>query len=193
MSWRQLSAADAIESVHSAPHGLSSDEAARRLLEFGPNRMEPVAAVPVLLRLFKEFFHFFAVILWVATALAFVGEWNQPGTPGVDRLISSSSNASQTSIPVFSRSSFAIKCSGVSATPLGIIVVHETGIPHPANKIKNKNNIPASLIMWLANKFKSLLTTTSLAPFSMEAIEQWTCHTFSFIAARMLYNNRRQS
>ena len=60
-------------------NGLSSDEAARRLQEFGPNRMEPVAGVPVWLRLLKEFFHFFAVILWVATALAFLGEWNQPG------------------------------------------------------------------------------------------------------------------
>jgi sodium/potassium-transporting ATPase subunit alpha len=75
----QLSATDAVASVHSTPHGLSSDEATRRLHEYGPNRMEPVAAVPVLLRLFKEFFHFFAVILWVATALAFIGEWNQPG------------------------------------------------------------------------------------------------------------------
>ena len=27
----------------------------------------------------QELFHFFAVILWVATALAFLGEWNQPG------------------------------------------------------------------------------------------------------------------
>ena len=79
MRIHQLSAADAIASVHSAPNGLSSDEAARRLQEFGPNRMEPVAGVPVWLRLFKEFFHFFAVILWVATALAFLGEWNQPG------------------------------------------------------------------------------------------------------------------
>ena len=79
MKIHQLSAADAIASVHSAPHGLSSDEAARRLHEYGPNRMEPVPSVPVLLRLFKEFFHFFAVILWVATALAFLGEWNEPG------------------------------------------------------------------------------------------------------------------
>ena len=79
MRIHQLSVANAIESVHSAPHGLSSDEAARRLQEFGLNRMEPVAGVPVLLRLFKEFFHFFAVILWVATALAFLGEWNEPG------------------------------------------------------------------------------------------------------------------
>jgi calcium-translocating P-type ATPase len=75
----QLSTADAIASVHSAPDGLSPDEAARRLHEFGPNRMEPVAGVPVWLRLSKEFFHFFAVILWVATALAFLGEWNEPG------------------------------------------------------------------------------------------------------------------
>ena len=37
-------------------------------------------AVPVLLRLFKEFFHLFAVMtLWVATVLAFLGEWKQPG------------------------------------------------------------------------------------------------------------------
>lgn len=75
----QLSVADAIASVHSAPNGLSSEEATRRLREYGPNRMEPVARVPVLLRLFREFFHFFAVILWVATALAFLGEWNVPG------------------------------------------------------------------------------------------------------------------
>ena len=79
MRIHQLSAADAIASVHSAANGLSSDEAARRLQEFGPNRMEPIASVPVWLRLLKEFFHFFAVILWVATALAFLGEWNQPG------------------------------------------------------------------------------------------------------------------
>ena len=79
MRIHQLSVAEAIESVHSAAHGLSSDEAARRLQEFGPNRMEPVAAVAIWLRLFKEFFHFFAVILWVATALAFLGEWNEPG------------------------------------------------------------------------------------------------------------------
>ena len=75
----QLSATDAVASVHSTPHGLSSDEATRRLHEYGPNRVEQVAGVPVLLRLFKEFFHFFAVILWVATALAFIGEWNEPG------------------------------------------------------------------------------------------------------------------
>jgi magnesium-transporting ATPase (P-type) len=49
------------------------------LQEYGPNCIEPVAAVPVWVRLFKEFFHFFAVILWVATALAFLGEWNDPG------------------------------------------------------------------------------------------------------------------
>ena len=40
------------------------------------NRWPPCLS---LLRLFKEFFHFFALILWVATALALLGEWNQPG------------------------------------------------------------------------------------------------------------------
>ncbi len=79
MRIHQLSVADAIASVRSVPSGLSSDEAARRLREFGANRVEQVAGVPVLLRLFKEFFHFFALILWIATALAFLGEWKDPG------------------------------------------------------------------------------------------------------------------
>src|SRR5437870_35984 len=71
----QLSAPDAIASVHSFAQGLSSHEATGRLREYGPNRMEPAPSVPVLLRLFKEFFHFFAAILWFAAALALLGEW----------------------------------------------------------------------------------------------------------------------
>jgi hypothetical protein len=57
------------------------------------------------------------------------------------------SNTSPISIPLFSKSSFAIKCSGLSATPLGIIVVRETGIPQPDNRMKNSNTGAANLIM----------------------------------------------
>jgi len=75
----QLSAADAIASLHSAPQGLSSEEALRRLREFGPNQVEKLAGQPLWLRFFKEFFDFFGVILWLAAGLAFLGEWSAPG------------------------------------------------------------------------------------------------------------------
>ena len=75
----QISAADAVASLHGAPQGLSSEEALRRLREFGPNQVEKLAGQPLWLRFFKEFFHFFAVILWLAAGLAFLGEWSAPG------------------------------------------------------------------------------------------------------------------
>ncbi len=58
---------------------MSSGEAARRLREYGPNRVEEVAGEPLVLRFLKEFTHFFALILWLAAALAFAGEWSDPG------------------------------------------------------------------------------------------------------------------
>ena len=63
----------------SNPHGLSSPEALRRLAEYGPNRVEKVAGEPMFLRFLKEFTHFFALILWLAAALAFLAEWSDPG------------------------------------------------------------------------------------------------------------------
>lgn len=74
MKVHQLSVADALASLRSTEHGLSSAEAARRLEEFGPNRLEKVAQESLALRLLKEFFGFFSVILWIAAALAFLGE-----------------------------------------------------------------------------------------------------------------------
>ena len=75
----RLSVAESIASLRSAPQGLSVAEALNRLREFGPNQVEKVASQPLWLRFLKEFFHFFAVILWLAAALAFVGEWSAPG------------------------------------------------------------------------------------------------------------------
>ena len=79
MQIQQLSAADAVASLNSGPQGLSSAEALRRLSEFGPNRVEKVAGESMLLRFLKEFTHFFALILWLAAALAFLAEWSDPG------------------------------------------------------------------------------------------------------------------
>ena len=70
---------DAVKSLNSTPDGLSREESARRLKEFGPNQVERIEKEPLALRFLKEFTHFFALILWLAAALAFSAEWLQPG------------------------------------------------------------------------------------------------------------------
>ena len=41
--------------------------------------MEEIAGEPLVLTFAREFVHFFAIILWVAAALAFFAEWKEPG------------------------------------------------------------------------------------------------------------------
>ncbi len=65
--------------LHSSERGLSQAEAARRLERYGANRLEKIAGQSMLGRLFKEFTHFFALILWLAAGLAFFAEWREPG------------------------------------------------------------------------------------------------------------------
>lgn len=73
-----LTTSEALLSLNSTPKGLSDAEALRRLSEFGPNRIEPVRGQPLWLGLLKEFSHFFALILWLAAALAFLAEYFDP-------------------------------------------------------------------------------------------------------------------
>jgi len=70
----------ALASLRSAPTGLASDEAARRHAEFGPNRLEEVRRTPLWLRAARQFTHFFAIVLWVAAALAFWGALHDPAS-----------------------------------------------------------------------------------------------------------------
>ncbi|HEY5993028.1 MAG TPA: cation-transporting P-type ATPase [Gallionellaceae bacterium] len=79
MKIHQLTADEAIKSLHSGPQGLSHAAAAGRLLEYGPNRVEEAAREHLVLRLLREFTHFFALILWLAAVLAFVAEFYDPG------------------------------------------------------------------------------------------------------------------
>ena len=69
----------AFATLRSGPDGLSPAEAAARRLEFGPNRIVGLPTPSVARRLFAQFTHFFAVILWVASLLALIADWHMPG------------------------------------------------------------------------------------------------------------------
>ncbi|MDH5299481.1 MAG: HAD-IC family P-type ATPase, partial [Desulfobulbaceae bacterium] len=79
MPIHQLSAHEALAALGSSPQGLSREEAARRLLQYGPNRLEEVHRTSLLFSFIREFTHFFALILWVAAVLAFFAESRDPG------------------------------------------------------------------------------------------------------------------
>ena len=80
-----LTVEQSLASLKTATGGLAADEAVRRLAEFGPNHVEEVAREHLLLSFVREFTHFFAIILWIGAALAFLAEHFQPGQ-GMGRL-----------------------------------------------------------------------------------------------------------
>jgi len=71
--------ATVLQLLGSRSGGLSEAEARHRLQEFGPNRVEAAPREPLWLTLAREFTHFFALILWLAAALALVAERFDPG------------------------------------------------------------------------------------------------------------------
>ncbi len=75
----QLPADAALASLRSSRDGLASDEAARRLAEYGPNRVEEAKREPSMLRLARQLTHFFALVLWFAAGLAFLASAYDPG------------------------------------------------------------------------------------------------------------------
>ena len=79
MTLAQLPVEAALDSLKSSASGLTSDEAARRRVEFGFNRVEAVVRDPLWLTFGREFTHFFALILWIAAAMALFAERREPG------------------------------------------------------------------------------------------------------------------
>jgi len=74
-----LSIEQSLASLKTTVAGLAAVEAARRLAEFGPNHVEEVRRENLLLSFAREFTHFFAIILWIAAALAFLAEYFDSG------------------------------------------------------------------------------------------------------------------
>jgi calcium-translocating P-type ATPase len=60
--------------LHASPRGLSSREAARRLIAYGPNELEQRGGSRWPSQLLRQVTHPLAVLLWVASALAFVAD-----------------------------------------------------------------------------------------------------------------------
>ena len=85
MQIHRLSAEQCLASLKTTVSGLAAADAARRLAEFGPNHIEEVGREHLLLSFAREFTHFFAVILWIGAALAFLAEHFDPGQ-GMARL-----------------------------------------------------------------------------------------------------------
>jgi calcium-translocating P-type ATPase len=79
MKIHNLSIEQSLVSLKTTLAGLAPAEAARRLVEFGPNHVEEVRRENLLLSFAREFTHFFAIILWIAATLAFLAEYFGPG------------------------------------------------------------------------------------------------------------------
>jgi calcium-translocating P-type ATPase len=67
-----LEAAEILALLGSGPEGLAAADAAKRLLAHGPNRLERVARRSPIVHLLAQFTSFFALLLWVGGALAFL-------------------------------------------------------------------------------------------------------------------------
>jgi magnesium-transporting ATPase (P-type) len=74
-----LDADTLLEELGSRPEGLTSEEAAALLKLIGPNRLPRPKGPGTLRHLADQITHFFALMLWVAAALAFVGDMPQLG------------------------------------------------------------------------------------------------------------------
>lgn len=79
MSIANQSIDDAFASLASGRDGLGAAEIMQRRRQYGPNRVEAAKRDPLLLLLAREFSHFFALILWLAAALAFIANHYDPG------------------------------------------------------------------------------------------------------------------
>lgn len=74
-----MAADEVLAALGSSPHGLSEGEAQRRRAHYGPNRLETARRQSVALRFLAQVTHFFALLLWAAAALAFLGRMPELG------------------------------------------------------------------------------------------------------------------
>jgi len=74
-----LTTEQVLSTLVTSKQGLASEEAERRLAEFGRNEITAVKGKPLLFRLLGQFTHFLALLLWFAAGLSFLSEYLHPG------------------------------------------------------------------------------------------------------------------
>ncbi|MDI3465916.1 MAG: Na+,K+ P-type ATPase [Nitrospira sp.] len=75
----QLSTEDVLKRLETGNDGLRSDEAKRRLVQYGPNVLVEPDQYSLLKGLVRHFTHFLAVLLWIAAGLSFAADFMRPG------------------------------------------------------------------------------------------------------------------
>ncbi len=80
-----LSPAEVYHALRTTPQGLTQIEVNQRLRDFGPNLLKVKRGTSYLRRFLNQFTHFFALLLWIAAGLSFVGHYFNP-QEGMDRL-----------------------------------------------------------------------------------------------------------
>ena len=73
------SVSDVFEILRTSESGLTSAETVKRLEEYGPNEIEEIGKTPLIYKFLAQFYHMFAILLWVASVLAFVSDQPQLG------------------------------------------------------------------------------------------------------------------
>jgi magnesium-transporting ATPase (P-type) len=74
-----LDTGDTLADLKTGHEGLSTAEAEARLSRLGPNLLPQPRGPSLARQLFDEMFHFFAIMLWIASGLAFIGGMPQLG------------------------------------------------------------------------------------------------------------------
>ena len=75
----QLSADEVLKRLETGNGGLSTDEARRRLIQFGQNVLIAPDHYSWLRGLLRHFTHFLAILLWIAAGLSFAANFMKPG------------------------------------------------------------------------------------------------------------------
>jgi len=65
--------------LNASTKGLSTAEAETRRQQYGPNELEEKKKIPLVIRFGKHLVNFFALLLWIGAALAFLSEHLSPG------------------------------------------------------------------------------------------------------------------
>jgi len=79
MKISRLPSDEVFRSLVTSGEGLSGEEAARRLSEFGYNEIEPLRRKSLLRKFLEQFTHFLAVLLWIAALMSFLSDFLNPG------------------------------------------------------------------------------------------------------------------